>query len=307
MEMDRQRKRVGAEAQAKRWWEDSHFTLLETLMEGSDSSIYGAIFEYNFSYNYQNFSSLRVPPRYVIAFRGTILTSQTWFSDARHDLRCIFDNLHHSPKFEHAMQAIHNMVVKYRDTSVWLAGHSLGAGLAVLAGKTMARFGFFLEAYIFNPPISSIPLETLIKCKMLKGGIRFGGSLLKAVVAKIFKVQEDDLPMNIVRWTPYLYVNPADPICLEYIGYFKNKTFISKIGLSEIERTATRNPLRSLLVGKKKTSSPSEFANEPLHFLTSAYMTVNKNVSHDIRKAHGLDQWRDPSFNGEYVFYQFNS
>ncbi|VVB17398.1 unnamed protein product [Arabis nemorensis] len=271
-------------------------------MEGSDSSIYGAIFEYNFSYNYQNFPSLRVPPRYVIAFRGTILTSKTCFSDVRHNLRCIYDT-----RFEHAMHAIHNMVVKHSDTSVWLAGHSLGADLALLAGKTMARFGFFLEAYIFNPPKWSIPLETLIKCEVLNGGIRFAGSLFKAGVAKIFKdldqVQENDQAMNIVRWTPYLFVNPADPICSAYIGYFKNKTFMNKIGLSEIERIATTNPLRSLLVGKKETSSPSE----SLHPLPSAYMIVNKNVSHDGRKAHGLDQWWDPSFNGEYVFYQFNS
>ncbi|KFK27704.1 hypothetical protein AALP_AA8G417600 [Arabis alpina] len=139
---------------------------------------------------------------------------------------------------------------------------------------------------------------------MLKGGIRLAGSLFKAGVAKIFKDlegQEDYLAMNMVPWTPYLYVNPGDPICAEYIGYFKNKTFMSKIGLSEFERIATKNPLRSLLVGKKGTSSPSDFSTEPLHLLPSAYMTVNKNVSHDRRKAHGLDQWWDPSFNGNML------
>ncbi|VVB14102.1 unnamed protein product [Arabis nemorensis] len=301
--------RVGPESQAKSWWEFFNFTLLETLIDESDSSIFGAIFEYKSSD--EELSNLGVSPRYVIAFRGTILKSKTWFRDVALDLRCVFDNLHHGTRFVHAMEAIHTVVAKHGQRSVWLAGHSLGAGLALLAGKTMSKLGFFLETYVFNPPISSLPLEKLLNHKLLNDGTRIAGSVLKAGVARIFKdlkVQQDDLAMNIAPWIPHLYVNPADPICSEYIGYFKNKSFMSKMGWSEMERIATKNPLRSLfMVGKVGTSSLSYLSTEPLHLLSSANMTVNKSGSYNSMVAHGLHQWWDPSFNGECVSYNFNA
>jgi len=82
---------------------------------------------------------------------------------------------------------------------------------------------------------------------------------------------------------------------------------MSKIGLSEIERIAAKNPLRSLFVGKGGTSTPTDLSNEPLHLLPSAFMTVNTSWSQDRIKAHGLNQWWDPLFKGEYVLYQFSS
>uniref|UniRef100_A0A1J3JPA8 GDSL esterase/lipase n=1 Tax=Noccaea caerulescens TaxID=107243 RepID=A0A1J3JPA8_NOCCA len=309
MEVDRQKNQLGPKAQAPPWWDMNHFTLLETLIE-SDDSIYGAIFEYKYYNYYENIPSLRTPPRYVIAFRGTILKADTWFRDAANNLRIIFDSLHQGTRFAHAMFAIHKMVAKYNDASVWLTGHSLGAGLALLAGKTMARYGFFLETYIFNPPVSSFPLEQLFHSRVIKGAIRIAGCLVKAGVAKILKnleVQDNDLSTNIASWTPYLYVNPRDPICSEYIGYFRNKRFMSKIGLSEIERIANENPLRSLFVETSSSPSPSYFSDGPLHLLPSAYMTVNFSESNNIRRAHGLRQWWDQSFNCKYVLYQFSS
>lgn len=83
---------------------------------------------------------------------------------------------------------------------------------------------------------------------------------------------------------------------------------MSKIGLSEIERIANENPLRSLFVGTSSSSpSPSYFSDGPLHLLPSAYMTVNMSESNNIRRAHGLRQWWAISFNCKYVLYQFSS
>ncbi|PPS02987.1 hypothetical protein GOBAR_AA17669 [Gossypium barbadense] len=44
---------------------------------------------------------------------------------------------------------------------VWLTGHSLGAAMAMLAGKNMAKRGNFLEAFLFNPPYVSPPVERI--------------------------------------------------------------------------------------------------------------------------------------------------
>ncbi|CAH2044283.1 unnamed protein product [Thlaspi arvense] len=292
LEMDRQDKLVGPESRAKPWWEFFNFTLVETLIDQSDCSIYGAVFEYELYNLYQRTADLNVPPRYVIAFRGTNLGSETRLCDLKLDLRCFFNCLHRGKRLLHAIQAIKTIVAKQSEPAVWLAGHSLGAGLALLAGKTMAKSDFLLQSYIFNPPISSIPLEQLLHSKMLKGVFRITESTIKATLAKILKdrqVQEDD--PKTASWIPYLYLNKSDLICSEYVGYFKHKAFMSKIGASKIERTGARNSVRTLLVGRRRKSSPSDLSTEPLHVLPSADITVNMNNPTESKTAHGLHQW----------------
>ncbi|CAL9231386.1 unnamed protein product [Arabidopsis halleri] len=91
---------------------------------------------------------------------------------------------------------------------------------------------------------------------------------------------------------PYIYVNPADPICAGYIDYFRHKTFMSKIGASKIEKTGSRHSFRTQWKRGIGTSSPlSDLSMEPLHLLQSAVMTVNKNKSCSSMVAHGLHQW----------------
>lgn len=129
------------------------FSLCQTLIDESDNSIFSAVFKYNFYDDYQNTPHLGTPPQYVVAIRGTMLKPKTWASDMGLNIRCIFDDLQHGARFKHALKVIKWYVARYGNT-VWLAGHSLGAGLALLAGKTMAMSGFPLQAHIFNPPIS---------------------------------------------------------------------------------------------------------------------------------------------------------
>lgn len=316
LERDRQQNRIGLKSQAHHWWEFFNFTLAETLIDQSDGSIYGAVFQYKlFSYNYHNTPYSKTPPFHVIAFRGTIMKPHSRSRDLRLDLRCVRDSLHDSTRFVHAIEVIKTAVAKTGNAAVWLAGHSLGAAVALLAGKIMTRSGFPLECYLFNPPFSSIPIEKLVKSEKLKHGVRFAGSLVKAGVAIAVKGrhhhnkgQEDDSFMKLASWIPYLYVNPLDPICSEYIGYFNHRNKMFEIGAGKIERIATRNSLRSLLTGGGGGggSSCSDSTSEPLHLLPSAYMTINTSKSPDFKRAHGIHQWWDPMFNGEYVLHQFN-
>ncbi|KAL0720769.1 hypothetical protein Bca4012_035368 [Brassica carinata] len=297
LERDRQEKLIGSESRAKPWWEFFDFTLLEILIDQNEGGcIYGAVFEYNLYNLHQNTPDVKLPPHYVIAFRGTVLGAETFVGDAKLDLRCVFNTLHRAARLVHAIEAIKRfktMVVKNREPAMWLAGHSLGAGLALVAGKSMVKDDTLLETHIFNPPISSIPLEHLLRSKMLKGVFRIAGSVVKATLAMVLKdlqVQEDD--PKTASWIPYLYVNAKDPICSEYIGYFEHKTVMSMIGASKVERFGSGSSLRRrLLVGKRGTSSSSDLSTEPIHLLPSANMTVNRNKPTKSKSAHGLAQW----------------
>ncbi|EFH48358.1 hypothetical protein ARALYDRAFT_910447 [Arabidopsis lyrata subsp. lyrata] len=113
-------------------------------------------------------------------------------------------------------------------------------------------------------------------------------------------VQEDD--PNKASWIPYLYVDPADPICAGYIDYLKHKKFMSKIGASKIEKAGSGKSVRCLLLERKGKSSSSDLSTEPLHLLPSADMIVNKNKPTTSMTAHGLHQWweRDSSLRANW-------
>lgn len=178
MERDRQHNLYSP---AKDWCEHVGFTLEQQLVDASDRSIYGAVSRK--CYNYQNTLNSTVAPQYVIAFRGTIRKPETLACDGEQIIRCIFENLHEGERFRQGIQAIQNFVARHGNAAVWIAGHSIGAGLALLAGKTMAMSGFPVEAYIFNPPISSMPLESLVESKNLKRVVRVARDIIKVGVA----------------------------------------------------------------------------------------------------------------------------
>ncbi|KAH0908717.1 hypothetical protein HID58_032038, partial [Brassica napus] len=259
--------------QAYIWWESFGFSLAELLVNEDDSSIYGAVFKYN---NYQNKPHFGMPPLYMIAFRGTVLKSKTWLSDLKEDIRCLFNNLNKGSRFQQAIKAIETVLETTETSSVWLAGHSLGAGIALMVGKTMTKRGFPLKTYAFSPPILSFPLEKL---------------------PDIDVTQEHD--PRIAAWTPYLYVNPSDTICSESIGLLKYKKIMAYVGLGKFESLGAAISLRCLVLGVE--------SGEPIQLLSSADMTVNMNKSdvettnvlkrpwYKLKRAHGLEQWWEPN------------
>ncbi|EOA20862.1 hypothetical protein CARUB_v10001199mg [Capsella rubella] len=283
---------------AKPWWEFFEFDLMEKLID-DDGSIYGAIFEYK-SYNVnQNTPHVKVP-RYVMAFRGTVLRKRTWKFDLKLDLQCIFNTLHQGGRSKNAVEEIRRMVKNHSESAIWLAGHSLGAALVLLAGKTMTSSGSLLESYIFNPPISSIPLEQLPGGHLLKDMFQTAKSVVKGNIAMALRpithrqVQEEN-PYT-ASWIPYLYVNPNDPICAGYIDYFKHKKRMSENGAGQIEKMGASISYRTLLVGIIRRSPP-DLSKEPLHVLPSADMTVNNSKPTKSTPAHVLHQWweKDPA------------
>ncbi|KAL0746811.1 hypothetical protein Bca101_028815 [Brassica carinata] len=295
MQRDRMKKR---KALANPWWESFGFSLDEPLINEDDNSIYGAVFKYK---NDQNIPHSGLPPSYVIAFRGTMLKFKTWRHDLEEDLRCLFNNLSNGTRFKHAIQTIETVLQKHstETISIWLTGHSLGAGIALLAGKTMTKRGFPLDTYVFSPPISSIPLEKLPGIDVVKHVFRIAECVFKVTLAALFDLPTQVDDRRIAAWTPYVYVNPSDIVCAEYIGLLKHKNVMADFGLSEFEILGAGISIRSLVFGAD--------IGEPIQLLSSADMIVNKNKPivetdnvlkkwwYKFKKAHALAQWWDPN------------
>ncbi|KAJ9545724.1 hypothetical protein OSB04_025431 [Centaurea solstitialis] len=303
LERDRQRGSHWHDARAPPWWERFHFHLNHALVDDSDSSYFGAVFELkHLPPVFDQFGPH--PPRFVVAFRGTITGSLTRSDDTKLNIKCVFDKLEESSRFRAAFEAVWNIVAVAGPSNVWLAGHSLGASIAMLVGRNMAKSRFRLETYLFNPPFVSIPIEKLIKNETLKHGVRIAGSLVTAGIATAInrgrKDPGEDPFVVLSEWMPYLFVNPSDPICCEYIGYFEHREKMEGMGAGKIERIATRYSIGSLVSGAMRRES------EPLHLLPTAYVTVNRSPSEDFKQAHGIHQWWQHHFQWQSKLYKFN-
>lgn len=306
LERDRQEKREPPNALAPPWWEFFNFRLLRNLVDDADFSIFGAIYEFKPPVSSSN-DSLDRSPRYVIAFRGTLSKPDSLARDLELDLHLIQNGLHRTSRFEIAIQAVRNVVAAVGDSNVWLAGHSLGSAMAMLAGKTMAKTGIFVESFLFNPPFFSAPIER-IKDKRVKHGIRFATSVITAGLTLAMKTNNnersgaaEDPFAAMSAWVPSLFVNPADHICSEYIGYFEHRNKMEEIGAGVIERLATQNSLGGLLMnamGKKVEV-------EPLHLIASANLTINLTPSEDFKQAHGIHQWWSPDMQLQSTLYKY--
>lgn len=304
LERDRQEKRLGPHALAPPWWEFFNFQLLRHLVDAADSSIFGAIYEFKPPASHCN-DSLDGSPQYVIAFRGTLNKPDSISRDLELDLHVIQNGLHKTSRFEIAIQAVRNMAAAVGDSNVWLAGHSLGSAMAMLAGKTMAKSGIFLQSFLFNPPFLSAPVER-IKDKRVKHGIRFASSVITAGLAFATKAKHE---RNVVEdsfaafsaWVPCLFVNPADHICSEYIGYFEHRKKMEEIGAGGIERLATQNSIGGLLMNALGNAP----VTEPLHLIPSASLTINLTHSEDFKQAHGIHQWWTPDLQLQSKLYNY--
>ncbi|CAH1415429.1 unnamed protein product [Lactuca virosa] len=288
MQRDLQENRQGSEALAPPWWNFFHFELHSHLIDDADSSIFGAIYK-----SKPSPSSTPSTPSHVSAFRGTVTKGDAFSRDLQLDLHFVQNVLHQSSRFQIAIQAVRNLVAS-GNQNIWLTGHSLGSAMAMLAGKNMVKNGIFLESHLFNPPFVSAPIEN-IKNKQVKHGLRIASSFVTAGLAVAVKIKNNNQQRNIpgkdsfadlAAWVPCLYVNPGDHICSEYIGYFRHRRKMEKMGVGVVERLASQHSIGGIFmdaIGKE--------SHDPLHLLPSANLTVNLSRARDLKEAHGVHQW----------------
>ncbi|XP_078445623.1 GDSL esterase/lipase At4g10955-like [Wolffia australiana] len=252
LELDRQEKRRGEDALAPDWWKPFKFKLVRPLVDGRDGSIYGALFEWDAAAALADFVVARPSgaPRAVLALRGTLLTGGTIVRDLEDDLRLLgWESLKGSVRFGGATAALKAAVAAHGDGGVWVAGHSLGAGLALLLGKAMAEEGAFVECHLFNPP--SISLSAALSAIGEAAGAR---------------------PKRNRAWVPHLYVNQSDYTCYLYAAKAKDK-----------DEARTEAERRLFFVSKGPNKFP---AAHQLEQWWADDLELQRALDDDTRRAH---------------------
>ncbi|XP_010533576.1 PREDICTED: GDSL esterase/lipase At4g10955 [Tarenaya hassleriana] len=302
-ERDRQLKREESQALASPWWEFFNFKLIRHLKDDADFSIFGGIYEFKPPQSSPPNEGERIDsqaPVYVIAFRGTLTKFDSVSRDIELDIHILRNGLHQTSRFEIALQAVRNMAASVGASRLWLAGHSLGAAMALLAGKTLAKTGTYISSFIFNPPFVAPPIERIAN-ERVRNGIRIAGSVITAGLALARNLKQQQLlqlyqnlsedPFEVLSlWIPCIYVNPGDHLCSEYIGFFEHRGIMEGIGAGRIERVAMKHSFGGLVMGAMGMEKTME-VEEPVHVIPSAKLTINRTGSDDFKEAHGLHQW----------------
>ncbi|XVE89937.1 hypothetical protein DITRI_Ditri20bG0036300 [Diplodiscus trichospermus] len=102
-------------------------------------------------------------------------------------------------------------------------------------------------------------------------------------------IEYEDSLAAISEWIPRLFVNQADPICSEYIGYFEHRKKLQDLGAGSIARLTSQFSLGNMFMSAAGIKGVEN--SEPLHLLPSANLTVNLSPSEDFLEAHELCQW----------------
>lgn len=296
LERDRQENRNGDQALGPPWWQFFNFRLVQNLVDQVDASHFGAVYEF---INFPKMGDVLRPPQFVIAFRGTSNRFANWEQDLNLNLLLSLDTIQSSSRVRRGLESAHRFVRQAGPENVWLAGHSIGSSLALGVGRQMAKQGHHLETYLFNPPFSSPPIERLTSSQ-LKFGLRLANSLLTAALAAAAAAGQADTFSELSAWFPYLFINPSDPICSEYVGYFKHREHMESIGAGEIERLATKHSKRSIVL-----SAAGEKDCEPVHRIPSAHLILNHTPSNSFKEAHGIHQWWRQDLQFHYTYHRY--
>jgi alpha-beta hydrolase superfamily lysophospholipase len=298
LENDRTLCRVHEKALAPPWWESFHFRLVDVLKEESfrlkcDKLIIGAIYEHVLPAGGRRHPCA---PQYIVAFRGTMLPHPKAIHDVLLDLKIIANTLQYSKRSQRAHGAVDMLLATINSSAVWLAGHSLGASLALEVGRTMmAEQGLSLPTFLFNPPhVSSAPLiSKMLPSEGLRRELYAKSARVKAGLGLALSSHQkhmEELFERLSSWAPNLYVHDKDIICQGFVDYFEQRQH-----LEERCKSATTLSYRDMLfsaLGKEK---------ERPHLLPSATLwknsTMDREIAHGIQRslaAHKLQQWWKP-------------
>ncbi|GLJ35276.1 hypothetical protein SUGI_0709870 [Cryptomeria japonica] len=288
-EQERQDRRPKHETHAEMWWSFFSFKLLHPLLDRSDGSIFGAVYKWSKKAAGVRFQPPGVP-KIVVALRGTVAKAESVVRDLRLDFNIFTNELHRSCRFHCTLDAVKASVHKHGSESVWIAGHSLGAAMGMLAGRKMAEEEQqFLQTHLFNPPFILPPVER-IKNEKIKSGFHIARSLVTAGLSMTLLDSraraESQKTFSALRlWVPCLYVNRQDYVSSGYVGYFANQQVMHEMGAGGIAELAARHSISEMLLsafGKKSKAG---------HLIPCARLIINLSASADFKTAHGIHQW----------------
>jgi hypothetical protein len=242
-------------------------------------------------------------PKYVFAVRGTIFPRG---EDIKSDVHIVVEVLHEyeGKRMTRLLRAIKN---KYGHQNICVAGHSLGAALALIATRSIAiEDGVVINTHLFNPPYLTVGrLVSKAVRGVLNGVGDLGDSLVcllglgntgivraatdtvanacKSVKAEVLrleremdtsstaeKMKEESRKLLGLDYVPNLYLNPEDLICNEYIQHFQRGIPVYASYSSECMDWFL--PCRSL------------------HMIPKAVLHINHRGK-GMKEAHKLHQW----------------
>ncbi|XP_044948829.1 GDSL esterase/lipase At4g10955-like [Hordeum vulgare subsp. vulgare] len=289
LESDRAMGRTEAASLAPAWWESFHFRLHGELTE--DAAIYGAI--------YEHVPGPRHPsaPLYVVAFRGTMPNHPDWavvMKDLYLDFKIVINKLKKRTRSKLACGAVDELMdgqASLGSADVWLAGHSLGASLALDVGRDMMeKRELNLPTFLFNPPqVSLTAAVNFVKAQdVAKRHLHFTSYFFKAGAATVSGCHRERMEKLFDRlspWVPNLYLHDKDWICQGFIDYFElRQRFLDRFPrVASKSMTLSYRDMLWRLLGKDK---------ERPHLLPSAMLWKTSQIS---LGAHGLQQWWKPN------------
>ncbi|KAK1268644.1 GDSL esterase/lipase [Acorus gramineus] len=274
--MERDQKYKRQNAMAHPWWESFGFVLHRKLID-YDDSIISAIYEYP--------RIMPSAPKHIIAFRGTLN-----LHDVKLDLKLIVHCFHRTSRHDIASKAVCEIIDK-KGTNVWLAGHSLGAAVAISVAKRLIRErATYLETYLFNPPYPCFQIEKIQSERvklMIRGALCLGKAILTKELGKSCMDKESLKVLS--KWVPWAFVNIEDYISMEYKGYFENRKKMENLGWGCIGRVSSTISFAQII------QPASGLDSDPTHLIPSARLSVNpckSNCPIELFKlSHGIRQW----------------
>eukprot|EP00250_Pteridium_aquilinum_P023062 c2613_g2_i1 orf=280-1443(-) len=310
-ETDRQQGKHGVHALEPKWWNELGYEPLSFLHEDQESKpIVGIVFkrtvkghdeskgveEENAEKFEEDVSEL---PIMVVALRGTMLYhADSLQKDMLANFYVVLHQLHTTARFAMALKSIRQVIDQVGSENVSVAGHSLGAALALLAGQTLASEGALVDTHLFNPPFPSPPLER-IKSRRWKLALNLAGmacatSLSYLLLDKNNRQTSSQAFFSLQGWHPHLYINALDPVCSSYISYFDSHNFMQQIGAGPLAQLAAPVSLRG-------TIQQYFFGDcKAFHLIPCAHLHVVRKRSAKRVKAHCLHQWWWPELEVDY-------
>jgi hypothetical protein len=304
LESDRTKNRENtSHAPASAWWEAFHFRKLpEYKFErarkcamweirrilGGKLFIYGAVFEYAPPDGVRRHPSA---PSHIVAFRGTMTRDPTVLSDMLQDFRILINKQHACGRFTNARENVQRLLREKPDNNgrgeIWLAGHSLGASVALDVGREMVtRKGCNLPTFLFNPPhVSAAPLVDAVMPEEAKRDLYISSYDLKGVlgmtVLRSHRKHMEELFQQLSPWVPNLYVHRKDIICKGFIDYFEQREQVQEWS-TRVANSAAATLLYRDLLFRQQSEWPQ--------LLPCAVLWISNGDD-----PHGLQQWWQPT------------
>ncbi|KAG0580712.1 hypothetical protein KC19_4G193500 [Ceratodon purpureus] len=200
-------------------------------------------------------------------------------------------------------------------SSVWVTGHSLGAMIALLATRKLAlsEERIVLPTHLFNQPNVSLDVVAKIVAESSIKGIKkvfkpIVSEQIQEAIGEYWNEIDAKVTKHLRKWTekiadkvapnygeqlkqesrdlvsrgysPYLYVNPEDPICSEYIRHFRVS-----------HPAGLRATLPSAIMSKSSVVLQMLSVNAyTSHLVPQGHLIVN-NWALGPKQAHKLHQW----------------